>query len=172
MAEDKKINNRLKNNTLSKYYFEQYKIYLNWMEKISDKRENANRYFITLNSGIFVIIWFIIENISKEKYLFIALVWTCIFGLIISIIFYFLINSYKQLNTAKFKIIHEIENDLPIKLFSREWDILGKWKDYKKYYPFSHIEKLIPFVFWVIYLLIILYLSWFFNLLKKFICKI
>jgi len=67
--------------------------------------------------------------------------------------FYFvcfnLIRSYKQLNTAKFKVLHEIEEKLVMNLHKYEWEILEEGKNYKVYYPFSHIEMLIPWIFFI-----------------------
>jgi hypothetical protein len=79
-------------------------------------------------------------------------------GLTSSTIFWFLINSYKQLNTAKFALAHEIEEKLPLKLYRDEWKVLGEGRDRKKYYPFSHIEKLIPVLFGSCYFIAIIYL--------------
>ena len=88
--------------------FEQYKTYLTSIEKISDRRENANRYFVTLNSAIIISGTFLIENVSNKGLLIFLLLGVLALSIFICIIFYFLINSYKQLNTAKFKLLHEI----------------------------------------------------------------
>jgi len=58
------------------------------------------------------------------------------------------------MNTGKFKIIHQIEQHLSLALYDYEWKILGKGKDKKIYYPFSHVELCIPWVFGIIYLAI------------------
>jgi hypothetical protein len=73
-------------------------------------------------------------------------------GVAICIIFWFLLNAYKQINSGKFKVIHEIEKNLPLALYDYEWKILGEGKNKKIYYPFSHIELLIPWIFGLIYL--------------------
>lgn len=137
----------------SQHFFEQYRIYLEGIEQISNRRDSANKYLITLNSGFLISIAFLIENIGSQCVLKIALSGICLLGIIISIIFYFLINSYKQLNAGKFEVLHEIESKLPLDLYKREWEILGKGNNYKKYFPFSHIEKLIPIFLGVTYLI-------------------
>ena len=53
METDKINNNDIKKEygeLYSQHFFEQYKIYLNGIEKISDRRESANKYFVTLNT--------------------------------------------------------------------------------------------------------------------------
>jgi hypothetical protein len=136
----------------SQHFFEQYKLYLSGIEKISDRRESANKYFLAINTGIFVALGFFIDKIIDKDVPLLFLFGPGLLGLIISIIFYFLINSYRQLNEGKFKVVHEIEKHLPLDLYTREWIALGEGKDHARYYPFSHIEKLIPIVFGIIYL--------------------
>lgn len=145
MADDKQI------------YFEQYKLYIESIEKVSDRRDSANKYFMTINSSIFILAGLVIQYIHENKKLF--LIGLCVLGLCISIIFWFLINSYKQLNSGKFVMVHKIEQKLPIKLYADEWKILGEGKNKKKYYPFSHIEQLTPSLLGICYILAILYLT-------------
>ena len=85
-------------------------------------------------------------------------------GILICMIFGLLLNSYKQLNSGKFKVIHEIEQNIPLSLYSYEWEMLGKGKNKKLYYPFSHIELLIPWVFGIVYVVLMFIL--FFYLCK------
>ena len=73
------------------------------------------------------------------------------FYISICIIFWYLIRSYKQLNIGKFVVIHKIEESLPLALYKYEWEILGEGKDKNKYYPFSHIELWIPWIFGILY---------------------
>jgi len=56
---------------------------------------------------------------------------------------------------------------LPIQMYEEEWILLGEGKDRSKYYPFSHIEKLIPFLFGFVYLLGIIYVLFFMFLCIK-----
>jgi hypothetical protein len=141
-----------------KHLFEQYKIYIDSIEKISDRRQHANNYFITINTALISLIGLfcqlkITENICLIKSL-IAIV-----GVVICAIFWCLIRSYKQLNTAKFKVLHEIENKLPLALYQYEWVILGEGKNKNIYYPFSHIELFIPWVFGILYVVIGIFIS-------------
>jgi len=143
-------------NDYKEHLFEQYKLYVESVEKTSDRRQHANNYFITINTALISLIGLsfqikIFENLSWMKSV-LALV-----GIIICIVFWYLIRSYKQLNTGKFAVIHEVEKYLPLALYKYEWEILGEGKDNKKYYPFSHIELLIPWVFGIIYALLGLY---------------
>ena len=96
-------------------YFEQYRLYIEGIEKISDRRDSANRHFITINSSFFVLAGLIIQYTHESQKLFLIVL--CILGLFTSTIFWFLINSYKQLNTGKFAVVHKIEQKLPLRLY-------------------------------------------------------
>lgn len=138
------------------HLFEQYKLYIESVEKISEKRQHANNYFITINTALISVI-----GLSFQIKFFENVVWIkvllALLGIIICLVFGYLLRSYKQLNTAKFVVIHEIEETLPLSLYKYEWEILGKGKDYKKYYPFSHIELLIPWIFGCLYTILGIY---------------
>lgn len=138
------------------HLFEQYKIYIESAEKISDRRQSANNYFLAINTALLPALslsvqFKVLENSEWVKTLLALL------GVAICIIFGYLIRSYKQLNTGKFAVIHEIEQKLPISLYSYEWKMLGEGKNKKKYYPFSDIELLVPKVFGITYLALCIY---------------
>lgn len=133
------------------HLFEQYKLFIESIEKTSDRRQQANNYFIAINTALISLIGLsfqinLFENSPWLKILF------AILGIVICFVFYFLIKSYKQLNTGKFAVIHEIEKHLPLALYKYEWQVLGEGKDKTKYYPFSHVELWIPRIFGILYL--------------------
>lgn len=132
------------------HLFEQYKMYVESAEKISDRRQNANNYFLTINTALisFLGLSFQVEILDDLGWVKALL---AILGIIICVIFWFLLRSYKQLNTGKFKVIHVIEENLPLSIYDYEWKILGEGKNKKVYYPFSHVELLIPWILGLIY---------------------
>jgi len=131
----------------------QYQLYVEGSEKISDRRQNANNYFITINTVLISFLGILFQVKIFENIVWIEFLIPLI-GIIICVIFWFLLRSYKQLNTGKFKVIHEIEQKLPLALYDYEWQLLKEGKDKKIYYPFSHIEMIIPWVFGIIYLVL------------------
>lgn len=147
-------------NDYKNHYIEQYKIYLESIEKISDRRQSANKFFLTINAVLISIIGLSFQNDFLKDILFFKSFITFA-GILFCVIFWFLIRSYKQLNTGKFKVLHKIESKLPLVIYKYEWEILEEGKNEKVYYPFSHIELLIPWLFGIIY----------FALWIIFICK-
>jgi hypothetical protein len=49
-----------------------------------------------------------------------------------------------------------IEERLPLALYDTEWEALGRGKDKKKYWPFSHIEQYVPWIFVGLYAILLL----------------
>ena len=134
------------------HLFDQYKIIIDSVEKTSDRRNSANNFYLSLNTVLMTILGISTQLITLKQIQ--PLIYLT--GLFFSIIFYFLINSYKQLNTGKFAVIHKIEKLLPINLYRYEWYALGEGKDKTKYYPFSHIEILIPISLGILYFVLLL----------------
>ena len=137
------------------HLLEQYKIYINSAEKISDRRQKSNEFFLTLNSALVVLLGFIGTKAKGMKIDYILLL-ASLSGVAICYLWYRIIYSYKCLNSGKFKVIHAVEKRLPLALYDTEWEALGRGESKKMYWPFSHIELFIPKIYIAIYLIIML----------------
>ena len=73
-------------------------------------------------------------------------------GCVLSFTWYRLIRSYRDLNTAKFRVIHAIENRLPLQAYRAEWLAVGEGHRPDLYLPFTHIETKVPWAFMALYL--------------------
>jgi hypothetical protein len=125
-----------------------YHSYVNSADKISNRRQNANSFFLTINTGLIGLIGYL-QLLSEESTIqnldvFIPI---AISGIALCILWFRILRSYKQLNSAKFKIIHEIEKYLPLRPYDAEWEAVERGKNPKLYLPFTHIELLIPWIF-------------------------
>ena len=115
-------------------------------DRVSERRVTVNNLFITLNSVILALS----AIIPKKSDVSIAIV-----GIIISFLWITTITSYKNLNSAKFKVINELEKQLPTQPFNYEWFLVGEGQDKKKYKKLTQIEKNVPIIFIIIYLAIL-----------------
>lgn len=149
-------NTEHKDNYADKYidhFLEQYRIYLHVFNSTSDRRQKSNEFFLGLNTAIIGMLGYLETKSSAHDQSMIFFMAPFV-GIGICFCWYRLILAYKQLNRAKFKVIHNIERKLPTALFETEWELLGKGKDMKKYRPLSSIEKNIPLIFIALYILI------------------
>jgi hypothetical protein len=133
------------------HLLEQYKSYIETAEKVSDRRSNLNTFYLTLTTTIAGIIGYVkTNNIENHKYLVIGL---SISAILICIYWVNLLENYRKLNSGKFKVIHEIEKQLPLKLFDYQWEKLGRGEDPKLYKKLSNVEKGVPCIFGGLFLL-------------------
>lgn len=137
------------------HLLEQYKIYITATEKISDRRQKANEFFLGLNAALVTLLGFIAtKSIQQNMALLISL--ASIAGMTMCYLWYRIVVSYKGLNGAKFKVLHEIESRLPLALYDTEWEMLGRGNNKKLYWPFTHIELKVPWIFLTIYFVLLL----------------
>ena len=134
----------------AEHLFAQYKIYIESAERISDRRQKTNEFFLSLNTALVTLLGFIAIKINSGQF-FYAILLASISGMVICFFWYRIILSYKGLNGGKFKIIHLIEKKLPLMLYETEWEILERGENKKIYWSFTNIETKIPWVFVVIY---------------------
>ncbi|MCR4422584.1 MAG: hypothetical protein NUV32_08960 [Exilispira sp.] len=134
-----------------------YKTYHDSIEKVAEKRQNTNSFFLTLNTGILELIGFLFQKdapvILKPLYLILPII-----GIISGVFWLKLVNSYRQLNKGKFDFLYELEEQLPFDVYNKEWNKLGKGENPKIYKPLTSIEKFIPKTFIVLYGLFTIYL--------------
>lgn len=137
--------------------FEQYKLYIEMADKVSDRRLIANNFFLTANMLLVSIYGVIVGKVGLLSDS--TDIWSPIFsisGLAFNITWFYTVKSYRQLNSGKFKVIHEIEKHLPLALFGGEWIALGKGHDTNRYRPLTNVEKYAPFTFGLVYIMILL----------------
>lgn len=130
-----------------KLIFEQYKLYVESADRISQRRSSVNTFFMTANSIMITVIG--INGFDIKKYSWLI----AISGIVLSYAWFYLLHSYKLLNSGKFQVIHEIEKQLPFNLYAYEWHILEEGKNRAKYWPISHLEKILPTFFMIVYIL-------------------
>ena len=121
---------------------EQYKLYVQTAENVSSRRIVTSRYLLTLSAAL-VAVYGLQSSIPNHIY---WLPFVSITGILVSLLWYQIIKSYRDLNSVKFKIIHELEQHLPVELFKHEWRMAREEKN-KRYTKVTDIEQWIPFLF-------------------------
>ncbi len=130
---------------LEETILEQYKLYVNTAVKVSYWRQTSNKFFLTLNSVLLAFTGFLTTLNFAIWHIVLALA-----GIFISILWFLTITSFRNLNSAKFKVIHNMEKALPFRTFGDEWDYLKN-----KYIKISLVEQGIPIIFLFLYMVII-----------------
>ena len=129
---------------------EQYKLYVEMADRVSSRRGLANTFFLTLNTAILTavgVFWKDRPTVDQWVILFPAavLVLQCL-------AWFWIIRSYRQLNSGKWAVVGALEAHLPASPFWRaEWKALGEGKDPARYWPLTHVEQWVPFLFALAY---------------------
>ena len=75
-------------------------------------------------------------------------------GGMLTLFWYNIILSYRNLNTAKWQVVQDIEKRLPISPYDAEWDAVQRGTNPKLYRPITHIESWVPWVFFILHLIV------------------
>ena len=132
------------------HLLEQYKLYAEMTDRISQRRQTAHTLFLTINTGLIAFLGLALSGkLGTVGSVWIAVV--AVAGIILSWAWYQLVRSYGDLNAGKFRVIHRIEELLPIKPYKAEWEVVGYGQDSSLYKPFTETEVFIPWVFILLY---------------------
>jgi len=133
---------------------EQYKMYVNTTLNVSNRRLQNNRFYVLLLSGTLAIISVLAKtNVIQEFGLLLA----GSLGCALCVLWYLSITSYKQLNSGKYEVISAMEKELPVEPFNEEWENLERGENIQTYITHTRVERKIPFVLGIPYLIITLY---------------
>ncbi len=116
-----------------------YKLYVEMADRVSERRHSTNSFFFSIHTAILGLTSYI------DKHLIISMA-----GIILSYVWYRGILTYKIHNSAKFKVINNIEAALPLAVYNAEWQILSEQRNKNIYKPFHEIEIYVPFIFMLI----------------------
>jgi hypothetical protein len=142
------------------HLLEQYKLYVEMADRISNRRGQTNRFYISLLSGLLALLSIVVGRHIFSDFQSVIFIVVAILGLALCILWNINIRSHRQLNSGKFKVIHEMEQHLPFPCYDKEWKILGEGKEGKKYLQLTRVEQYVPFILAIPYLLLLIYSLW------------
>lgn len=140
---------------------EQYKLYVEMADRVSSRRVEANKLYSTLMTGLLAFVPFALAESERHQLSSLILGMLGIFGLTLSVVWMININSYKQLNSLKFAVIHEMEAQLVFAPYDREWQLLRDKASGRQYLRLSKVERYVPALLSIPYIvLVVLSLSY------------
>ena len=140
-----------------KHLLEQYKLYVEMADRVSSRRSNANTFFLSVNTLLVTAIGVLSRLESGFETLNLWWVSTTSFaGILFCWTWLSIINSYRQLNTGKFKVINTIEQKLPLAGYKAEWSYLKPERGVSKYKQLTVVEILVPKIFGGLYFVLMI----------------
>ncbi len=133
------------------HLLDQYKLYVEMADRVSARRQTANSYFLSINTALLGFAGYVTTKNTGDQLWLLGLT-----GIALSYLWYRVIVSYRDLNSAKFKVVHEIEKRLPLSPYDAEWEAMGRGKDPSLYRPLTHVEKGVPWIFIALHAFVVL----------------
>ncbi len=131
-----------------------YKLHAELADRVSQRREGANRLFVSILVAVFALTGLLTRfggsGVGEHYVPIISLLGTLLSGA-----WCLVIRSYQQLNTGKFKALHELEEKLAYPFFKREWELLSAGKEFRKYWRLTVAERLLPSIFFMAFLAVL-----------------
>ena len=142
----------MKPDSFSWLLLEEYKIMLDTSERMMDRRQGTNSFYITLCTAMLtVIVGFVATKAN-------TFAWSAV-TFVISGMMLFICDNWKRTleayglsNQAKYEVLNKIEEKLPASIFNSEW----KYGKSIKYSSYSKRESKVPLIFSVLFILIMI----------------
>ena len=132
--------------------FEQYRILVETSQSLVSRRQGVNTFFLSVNSITLTVAALLLRDGSPDRFEALALTGLGFAGAVLCWSWHRLIQSYGQLNTGKYAVIHALERRLPARVFTAEWAFLTR-----EYVPFTGTWSWPPRVFGVLQVLLLVF---------------
>ena len=127
---------------------ELYKLAVEMADRVSARRGSANAFFLSVQTALVSVIGFGMSEWAEPPwYVSVAV---AMGGVTLSLAWWLQLRSYRHLNAAKFLVINDIEEQLPVRIFTDEWAVLRGTPEprrTRRYAELSSSERIVPLVF-------------------------
>ena len=132
------------------HLLEIYKLHAGLVDRVSQRREGANRLYVSLHVGLVVLLAALVRFGVGEapSGLMSAIIGVVgLFGVLVSISWIVVLEAYRRLNRMKFDAMGPLEEMLPYQFFKTEREHSA---DYRR---LTKVEKTLPMLFCTLYVL-------------------
>ena len=134
-----------------------YKLHAELVDRVSQRREGANRLFVSLQVGLAVFLAALLRFGFGDTPENLVLGLIGALGILLSFSWFVVIRSYRQLNKEKFRVLHDLEKQLPYQFFTLEWDPETRGEKSNRYWKLTNVEVTLPVMFFALWLVVIAY---------------
>ena len=127
-----------------------YKLHAELADRVSRRREGANRGFVSLMIALLTFIGIMIRFGDGRITESILLIVGGILVVGLAVAWNSVITSYRQLNSGKFEVLHQLEEMLPFRFFKKEWAFLEQGENRARYRKLTVVEQGLPAFFGVL----------------------
>lgn len=135
-----------------------YKLHVEMADRVSNRRLQTNCFYFVLVSGLLTLSSFIISKNIFVGYGKAMLIAVAVLGILLCVVWVINIHSYKQLNSGKFQVIHDLEQKLSYAFYTKEWAGLKKGEEAKAYFQLTKAETFVPLLMMLPYLFLLIWI--------------
>lgn len=151
--DSRKNASRRRDDALQALVLEQWKMCVEAAERVSTRRALTNAFFLALNTTAFSAVGAFWAKTPQGIGLG-GLVPPLLALLAVCLVWWALVRSYRQLNEAKFSVVHELETRLPANVFTWEWALIRtRQPRFHGYLRLTVLEQVIPVLFSLLYVI-------------------
>ena len=136
------------------HLLEIYKLYARLADNVGQRREGAHRLFASLNVAL-MLSTAAIAQLGLEVPSLEMKLGLCLFGMILSFLYWYVIDSYRRLESDRHRVLDKLEKMLPFELFIGEHDPRALDLRSNVHRKLNEAGAAIPIFFGGLYLLIL-----------------
>jgi len=134
--------------------FDEYKLFAESTQYLSERRQNATQTYLSVNTVIFAVLAFVVKDTGLQdwKLVLISLPFFLV-GIIACVIWYRIIAQYKDLIGWRYNQLIEMEQAMSesYKMYLKEWHDFFEPRQGKERFGFSRLEAWLPRLFMTLY---------------------
>lgn len=128
-----------------------YRLHAELTDRVSQRREGANRLYVSLLTTLVLFLAALLRFQPGNVPAIAVVAFACVTGAALSVSWWLVIRSYRQLSTGKLNALQELEARLAYAFFVREWELLGEGKDRARYWRLTKVEAVLPWTFFLVF---------------------
>lgn len=134
-----------------------YKVHAELADRASQRREGTNRLYVSLLAAMVTLLAVSVRFGVGDLPVGVMLGSAGVIGALLSLSWFFVLRSYRQLNSGKFRALHELEAKLAYPFFTTEWKLLAEGRERSRYWKLTVVETALPWIFFALFVALTLF---------------
>jgi|SRR5690348_2862795 len=145
--------------------FQQYRLFVDTAERNSDRRASTQRFYTAMHTSLLTLLivvggyGLLGQNTSLDgqrpdgsvvanQVQAPIVIAACVIGVMLAILWHAHLQAFRRLSAAKFKIINDMEEDMPYQAFMREWEALNGADPgmKRRHVQLTALERVVPLI--------------------------
>lgn len=128
--------------------YDEYTFFAQATQTLADRRQSATQIYIGVNTSIFALIGFLLNDAGLDEMLHLASLPLFVVGILVCVVWDRTLTNYKQLINWRYEQLREMENRMPgsAKVFNREWEMFFRATEERQGFSFSSLERWLPHI--------------------------